>query len=158
MLIFEPGEGLTNSNSYVALVDADAYFADRNRTAWAAAATAAREGALIRATDYIDSNYRFGDPKTATQALMWPQVDQLGIPAALRKAVMELALIALTEDLIAPTGKEVASEEKSLGSMSTKTTYSIPEKPGDRFEAISAILSRLARPRSSSVAEVRLLP
>lgn len=158
MLISETGSGLTNSNSYVALVEADAYFADRNRTAWAAAATAAREGALIRATDYIDSNYRFGDPKTATQALMWPQVDPVGIPAALKKAVMELAIIALSEDLIAPAKQAITETEKKLGSMSTKTTYATPEAPRDRFEAVTAILSRLARPRSTSASEVRLLP
>ncbi|EIZ79228.1 hypothetical protein WSK_2073 [Novosphingobium sp. Rr 2-17] len=157
-MITETGAGLPDANCYVTLAEADAYFADRHRTAWAAASDGAREGALIRATDYIDSNYRFGDSATAAQALALPLIAQTTIPAALKKAVIELAFIALAEDLVAPAPASITETEKKLGSMSTKVVYSTPDTPRDRFEVITAILARIARPRSSSVSEIRLLP
>lgn len=43
---------------YGTLEDADGYHQARGNAAWAAGTEQAREGALIRATDYIDGRYR----------------------------------------------------------------------------------------------------
>ena len=58
-MIVEDGSGIYEANSYAGLSFAQAYLTRRNRaTAWNAATVAARQAALIAATDYIDK--RFG--------------------------------------------------------------------------------------------------
>lgn len=81
------GEG----NTLVALDTANTYFSDRAVTAWADADDPAREAALIRATDYIDT--RFGDRFT-DEALALTEV-----PVKLQRAACEYALRALSARL-----------------------------------------------------------
>jgi hypothetical protein len=58
-IIVEDGTGIYEANSYAGLAYAQAYLYRRARnTGWDAAATAAKEAALVAATDYIDK--RFG--------------------------------------------------------------------------------------------------
>lgn len=58
-IIVEDGSGIYEANSYAGLSYAQAYLFRRGRSAeWDAATTAAKEAALVAATDYIDK--RFG--------------------------------------------------------------------------------------------------
>ena len=76
-LVVEDGTGLSNSNSYVSVSEADAYNdAHIERTLWAALSTADKEAALAMATRVIDESYQFNGSKNGTsQALQWPRRD-----------------------------------------------------------------------------------
>lgn len=104
-LIPEDGSGKSDANSYASLSDADAYFAERYRTDWAALSVDERTGALIAATDYID--LRWGDrlsgkPAFPDQALKFPRVIwsalppilPVPLPRNLLRATYEYAIIA----------------------------------------------------------------
>jgi hypothetical protein len=85
-LIVEDGTGVTGANSYVSLEDVNEYHAARGNTAWADAASSpdeAREGAIVRATQYIDAKYRLRWPGTRkagrSQRLEWPRSDATDI-------------------------------------------------------------------------------
>lgn len=134
-LIIEDGSGRADANCYADTDYADGYHALRGRAEWAAAAAGERAAALIKATDCLDANYSFrGHRETRTQALAWPRCcaeDESGrvisgVPDAVRRACAELALRALTEDLMPDEarGGQVVSE--SLGPIST--TYA-PDAP-----------------------------
>lgn len=115
MFIVEDGTGITDANSYVSIQWADDYFTDRGNSTWAAALDTNKQVALVKATDYIDATYSFSGFKlTATQALVWPRssaVDKYGealegIPVLLMKAVSELAVRALSKELIQDIDKQ----------------------------------------------------
>lgn len=75
-LVVEDGTGKTNSNSYIAIADADAYFADRNNAIWAALDNTTKTGYIILAADYMLQRYRLawnGLRFTSTQAMDWPR-------------------------------------------------------------------------------------
>lgn len=149
MTIIEDGTGLPDANSYADVATADAYFEARFVEGWNdQIPSAAREGALIRATDFIDANYVFvGVPLTDTQALANPRDHETHVfSKAVVKATIELAYIALTTDLFAPIAREVKSTQESLGSLSSRTEYA-ETKASDPYPHITAILKGVARRR-----------
>ena len=88
-------------DTYIAVADADAYFAARNVTGWTSAPSVAREAALLQATAYIDGSYAFrGRVADPGQSLSWPRRDAVdsegrllsGIPHRVEHATAELAL------------------------------------------------------------------
>lgn len=97
------------ADSYVSVAEADAYWAKRSSSAWAAADTEFKEAALVRATSFVDAEYTWkGVRRTAEQALAWPRYDVCldgyplspdEIPLKVKDAVCELALRALTGNL-----------------------------------------------------------
>lgn len=108
-LVVETGLGNDPlANSYISADDADDYHADRGNSAWAAASSADKDSALIRATAAIDSIYesrlkgRRTYPVTpAPQPLAWPRygvlvygelVNELSVPEQVKKATCEAAL------------------------------------------------------------------
>ena len=75
MLIVEDGTGLVDAASYISVTDADAYHAGWDEAAWFEMSVAAKEGALRKATVYLDGTYTWvGAIKTTVQALGWPRV------------------------------------------------------------------------------------
>ena len=59
-------------DSYVSLVDADAYHAAYGHAEWVGKSADARETALRSATQYVDARYRFrSEPDQPQQALAW---------------------------------------------------------------------------------------
>lgn len=122
----EDGTGLTGANSYITEAFADAYFLDRGNAVWAAALSADKETALVRATDYIDKRFgtQFKGLKgSSSQGLEWPRLGALdsdgylfngtdAIPRQLQKATCEYALRALSAVL--------APDNSNLGLIATK--------------------------------------
>lgn len=103
-LIHEDGTGVVNAESYISVADADTYFTDRSELTWMDLDVAVKEASLRKATDYIELRYaeRFrSSPLTTTQSLSFPRYDfGYGVlPATLKKACAEYALIASTKDL-----------------------------------------------------------
>lgn len=103
----EDGTGLAAANSLGTVAYADAYFAERGVVAWAGTNTA-KEQALVRATDYIETrwgrrNKFMGAPQFDVQALSFPRlyINEDGVvPDGIKKAVSEYALRALTTVLL----------------------------------------------------------
>lgn len=146
-LTVEDGTGLANADSYASRADADAYHAARGNAAWAAASTDARDAALRKATQYLDTRYRWtGNRLTVAQALEWPRyfVPRLGYPSGwpqprVVQAGIELALRALSVDLMADDeGRDVLSE--AVGPISV--TYG-PTGGGVRYPVADLLVSPL---------------
>lgn len=108
--IVEDGTGVAGANSLCDVAFADTYHADRANASWASSTQAAKEAALIKATDYIEQRFggRFkGRREHETQVLSFPRlylytrdgVLVKGIPDRLKAAVSEYALKALTVSL-----------------------------------------------------------
>lgn len=149
-LIVEDGTGRGDANGYVDLAYAEDYHALRDNAAWAAASAAAREAAIVRATDHLDRSYRFrGEKLTEGQALAWPRggVEDAagravtGVPPAIRRGCAELALRALAEDLDPdqPRGGRVQSE--TVGPIST--TYFPGAPTANGRPAVDRLLRQL---------------
>ena len=140
----EDGTGLSNSNSYVSEAFADSYFTDRGNATWAAALTADKETALVRATDYLDKRFgpKFrGFKQSMSQALEWPRIGALddddyllngvdNIPRQLQKATAEYGLRALSA-VLAPdnTNAGIAITKKKVGPIETVNELSNPGSP-----------------------------
>jgi len=59
-MIIEDGTGVSGANAYTTEAEVDTYLTDRNREAenlWSTAATAAKEAAIIAATDFIEQRW-----------------------------------------------------------------------------------------------------
>ena len=157
-LVVEDGTGKTNSESYASVADADAYFVGRTgATAWAAAAdTAAKEKALRDATDYLEEKYNMrwlGRRTRQTQALSWPRaylhtydgfaINSTEMPEKIKRACMEVAVRALTEDVlpdITPGTNDILEETASVGSLSKRTRYSGTKSTLKRFRSVEMLV------------------
>lgn len=132
----EDGTGLPNANSYCALAFADAYFSDRGNVAWTGTNTD-KQSALIRATDYVETRFRFKDESfTETQALHFPTMNDspsdptipAPMPPKLLKAVCEYAVRALTAQLapdltVDDSGQHLAGKTQTVGPITDAVTY-----------------------------------
>jgi hypothetical protein len=125
-LIVENGTGLANAESYISVVDATTYHANRGNAAWAALdSDTVREQALRKATDYMEQVYRLqwkGSRVTNTQALSWPRYDveredgsgwyaSDAVPNEVKNACAELALKASADDLSPDLGQGIIREK-----------------------------------------------
>lgn len=144
-LIVETGAGLPDANSYATVAEADAYHELRENDAWGAATDAAKAGALVRATDYLDAFYHAPNcPLLATQARQWPTIVNDTLPAKVKTATMALALEALAGPLSGPASRGIKSTKESLDGVVSEETVYDDEAPADPFPAITAMLAGLA--------------
>ena len=95
-------KAMAGVNAYAALVTADRWFAARRLAPWAEAPEAARHGALIRAADWLDTQFQFrGNPRDAAQPRAWPRAGvgagpmPGGLPMPVQTAYFELAMALL---------------------------------------------------------------
>lgn len=103
--------GGANSNSYVTLNEANAYFAERiYADAWDVLVD--QEQALVTATQRIDQEGFMGDRASETQALKWPRsgvysdgvlIADTAIPQKVKDAQCELALTLAASNVLAPS-------------------------------------------------------
>lgn len=110
-LIVEDGTGKTDAESYISVVDADAYHASIGNAAWAALTTERKEQLLRIATMYLLTTYRGawkGWRIIDAQMLDWPRgnvyrdgelIAHNVIPWEVKQATAELALIANSTNL-----------------------------------------------------------
>jgi len=150
-----------NTNSYVTIADADAYFETRiDSASWTSAPDSTREEALVTATQIIDNNPWIGSAVSSSQALAWPRRNanyldnRLGmqiafseteIPSLVKVAVYEQALHLLNnEDLVAQTTQTY--ESISIGSISVSDSNNdvtrISVTPGFVIKPIRPLLRR----------------
>lgn len=154
-LIVEDGTIVANAESYVSAATADAYFDGKQNAAWAALGDDDKEAALRKAIDYMQGAYRMrwqGYRMEALQALDWPRsyvpipdsnlfglvyVPQTTIPLEVKKAQMELALIATTNDLAPPLERNTLQE--TVGPLTT--TYDPHSAEYTRYRGVDMLLS-----------------
>lgn len=129
--------GGTAANAYCDSAYADSYHSDRGNAAWAAATSEAKDAAIVRATGWLEREYygRWrGSLAADTQALSWPRayvVDGEGravasdaIPAAIKSATAEVALVALSGSLESTPSERAAKRIKQkVGPIETETEY-----------------------------------
>lgn len=136
------------TNTYVTMVEADAYFSTRiDAGAWLNAQDDDQESALVTATLLLDENQFIGVAVSSTQSLAWPRKDaiyfdpKLGIeksvttetyPKQIKMATYELALHLLTNENLLDN-KTQTFERIKVGSIeiedSTKDVLKIPVLP-----------------------------
>lgn len=161
-MIVEDGTGLSNADSYVSLTEANTYATARNLAKWTGS-DAVKQAALISATQFIDATYAFkGTLVRFEQALSWPRLDVydrdlrsvLGVPKQVKQATIELAIVALTQPLIAsPEIAAVKRKKVKAGSVETETEYAV--SGGSNVDASPSVfaerlLSDLIKSGSSS--------
>jgi hypothetical protein len=139
-LVVEDGTGIATANSYVTAAEADTYFSDRGVADWNGA-TEAKEQALIRATDYVETRWnqkykgKMEFPDTP-QALGFPRLDLYdnqgtlveGVPANLKTAIFQYALRALSASLflepaIDETGAVLTLKRTKVGPVEKEVEY-----------------------------------
>ena len=160
-LTVEDGTGLANADSYISLVDAETYvtaYEPEGLATWTAALDPAKEVALRKATQYLDTTYvnRWkGARILATMSLDWPRQNAFAegaelandaVPVRLEQATVEAAVRflsgELTADVAAGTGA-VVSERKELGPLKKSTTYSGSAPTQKRVPKLEALLASL---------------
>lgn len=135
MFVVEDGTGLPNSNSYVSVETANAYFASRNRFADWDGSNADKQGWLVTATDYIEARFGmlfFGSPLTTTQALSFPRIIRYpsvstGVPTLLISACCEYAVRAKSAPLAGDTqnGLNIFKRMEKVGPIETQ--WDVPQ-------------------------------
>ena len=154
-LTVEDGTGLSTADSYVSVSDALVYHAAMGNTAWAAATEGAQEIALRRATQYLDTEYRYrGIRRTTTQALEWPRVNyesdyraEEWPVVAVEQATCEAALRALTNTLRSDVSSDQVTEE-TVGPITIKYA----SKSGQtRYPVVASLLRRYVTGGGSSM-------
>jgi hypothetical protein len=115
-LVVEDGSGVVGAESYASVASADAYWAKRPQSpfaaTWAAADVTPKEGALREGAGYMDAELGLlypGDPKTTTQGLRCPRAKAgdatfIGFPPEISNANIELAARAVSSPLAQDTG------------------------------------------------------
>ncbi len=162
-LIVEDGTGLTNAVSYASVAEADAYHSAMGFTGWTGV-DAVKEVALRKATQYMDIMYRWrGYRRYTTQALENPRYDpDMDItrddlawpPRGLKEACSELALRALSGDLILDVEDDRPITREKVGPL--ETVYGVPTNSNQPVYMIAARLLRgLIKSRGSSLRIVR---
>lgn len=151
-MIVENGSGIINADSYVDIDFADNYFSSRN-PAWSQKTEEEKEIALIKATDYIDTLFKWhGKKKTQEQALAFPRiclVDCDGykvedIPVTLKKAVCVMALKVGNESLFGTVENkgDVASESVS-GAVSVSYFAGTKKENQSDYQEVNSLLRGL---------------
>jgi hypothetical protein len=165
-LVAETGAIVAGANCYAAEAAVNAYLAEIGTpAAWTGANTATREAAIIKATRYLDAQYRtlwIGQRTSAEQALEWPRTDAEtrdgftlasrdagSIPNELVWATAELAVRYVAADLVpdAEDTREVTSESLSVGPISLSNSYAAgaTRKSHTKAEWVDLLLGRLLR-------------
>jgi hypothetical protein len=171
-LVVEDGTGLANAESYASVAEADAYHADRGNAAWAALATAVKEQALRKATEYMSQAYRIrwaGFRVKATQALDWPRawvplidtpspygpwanyVPNNVVPVEAKRACMEYALVASAGAITTALARATLREK--IGDIEVEYDPTSPEYT--RYRALDMLLAPFLTGSSISVGLVR---
>lgn len=157
--VLETGAGLSNSNSYASVAEADAYFADHGSPAGWAGSTGQKESALqlgTQALDVLNHHYWKGDKKSSTQALDNPRIgvtDENGYPIAsdavhvrLKDACCELALrVRLGDTLIADQTNPgtLGSKSVTVGPISISKTFIGGQSQAKWYRLVELLLADL---------------
>jgi hypothetical protein len=143
-LIVEDGTVVADANAYITIAFADSYHELRGNVSWANADEPQKVAAIVQATDYIDSRWRFvGTRDDEDQTLEWPRAgacDKDGfeqednVPTIVKQTVAEYAMRALSASLLPdpevdPNGKYIIYKREKVGPLEEETRYSNTRSP-----------------------------
>lgn len=128
---------VTGANAYLSVAELDAYHADRGNTYTGSPDTTAKEQAIVKSTDYLDTRFRFvGQKRSSSQSTEWPRYDARDlagnlisdIPEEVKEATAEYALRAIAGSLVADpsrdeTGQGVKSTAVKADVVESKIEY-----------------------------------
>lgn len=146
-IVVEDGTGLSTAETYITVAAFKAY-CDARGMSYSAYTDANIEAALRKATDYLDSKWRFkGVRLVSTQALSFPRSDLTdldgyavtGLPARLKAAESELTFRALSADLYEDMDRSGMVKSETVGPIST--TYVDGAPAGKLFTIADRLLS-----------------
>jgi len=154
------------TDTYLNIIDADAYFVALNVTTWASASLTAKEAALREATTYIDSNYNFIGTQITDNLLAWPRnsatvhsgnfagisYDSTTIPPQVEAATAQLALQALSGALDPILDRQTIKEKVDV----IEVEYNPYAPSGKTYTQATAILSPLLDGNGMTVKLVRV--
>jgi len=155
-LTVETGAGIVGAESYATEAAADAYWNNRTHTAfytaWTAATTAFKEGALREASAYLDGQYGKsyrGDRAGYVQGLLWPRTDALdssgyalpNLPPQIVTASIELAGRAVSARLFADAARGGSIKRTQAGPVSVE--YMDGATAGTTYGVIEGLLADL---------------
>lgn len=155
MLIVEDGSQPQGANAYISLADADAY--SMPRFLWAAtpvlddgspdpAIVAKKEGAIIRATDYLNTLIWKGDKVDNARIMAFPRdgIDRLEndtVPQAVALACAEVAVLYYGEiDIMAVKEKGVISKSDTTDILVESRTYDSNAPSEEYYQSIAGLL------------------
>ena len=158
-LVVEDGTGKSDAESYITLVEADAYIlAHSNDTTWDAASDSDKEKAIRLATQYLDANYGGkwkGLRSSESQALDWPRSNVKDndeyylasneIPQKLKDANSEVALREILDDTLlgaVDAAQNIKSEGSKAGPVSERIEYIGVKSNQKKYPLVDALLSR----------------
>lgn len=142
---------IDDANAYASPAELRAYALDRG-VDLTARSDDDLQVAVVKATDFLDSAFQFvGRQKRDAQGTSWPRLgittsSQRGLPAALVKACMQLALraaqgTALTADTtVDPSGQVVSATSVKVGPIEKSTQFAVSS--GGGLGVSSSALSR----------------
>jgi hypothetical protein len=150
-LIVENGAGLENANGYVSVAAFKAYCDDR-ALVFAAYTDAEIEGAIVRATDYIDGYHRYkGSRLSVSQAREFPRenltdwggLTVTGLPKQVVEACCDLAFKALAGPLQEDLDRGGRVKSESVGPISV--TYADDAPAGKQYVVAHRLLQQFFR-------------
>lgn len=160
-LIVEDGSGKSDANAYVSVAECDAYHTlYTGSTYWSGSLTAAKERAIVTATQYLDAEFEGrwrGSKSGSSQALAWPRFDAVdndgfaidsdAVPQKLKDACCELALrVVLGDSLLGVVTEpgDVAAESVTVGPITASVDY-VTGRPagGNQYPKVEALLKSL---------------
>jgi hypothetical protein len=159
----EDGTGLSTSESYASVSDADTRLGNLGMTIWSPLQTSEKEAALRRATNYLEQAYREswkGLRLHKDQALSWPRWDVLvdnfptdpnSVPPEVKNACIDLALKAAAGDLNADLTRGVIT--KKIGPIETQYDRYSPQSV--RYPSIDQQLRPFLRGSGANAMLVR---
>lgn len=162
-LTVEDGTGLAAADAYVSEADADTYvtaYEPEGFASWNAALSAAKEVAIRKATQYLDSRYSalWKGQKVVpyTQALDWPRyrvyadgalLDYTALPVLLVNATVELAVRFVVSGDLEPdvdsSATGIKRERDKLGPLESEIEYAGTKATRDRQPKVERMLAPL---------------
>lgn len=149
-LIVEDGTGLPDADSYVEVAYIDTYAINYGKSGWAALSEPEKEVKARQATQFADNMY-LNDfkPLNSDQRLAVPATNiyvrgnkVTGIPVQLADAVAELAIIAITTNLIeVQESRNAIQRTVKVGDVSKSETFS-----NDGYRRVFHPVEMLLRP------------
>lgn len=159
-LVVEDGSGLAGANSYISVADFEAYCDSRAITL----AAGDEDAALVRATQFVDGEYRLRFPGTRlngrAQALEWPRKDAVDvfsedieedeIPVEIKNATCEAAVRELADPGSLSPDLERGGKIKELAAGSVEIVYADGAPAETIFSIIDKALSGIIGKRSNT--------
>lgn len=110
---------VTEANAYISVAELDTYHTDRGNAYTGSPDATAKEQAIVKATDYLDTRFNFVGVVWATdQSTDWPRSNAMdnsgrlisGIPKEVKEATAEYALRALLDSLVADPTRDASGQ------------------------------------------------